>query len=148
MTEVNEIVAALGLEPLPIEGGLFTRSWGDERCSAIYYLLAAPEFSALHRLDRVEIFVFHAGAPVVMHLLLPDGQVRRHVLGPDVRAGQRPQVVVPAGVWQAAETTGGWSLLGCVVVPPYTDDCVEFGSVAELAGRCPVDLLARLCKLG
>lgn len=128
----SRIIELLGLEPLPIEGGLFTQSWRDGTCSAIYYLLAAPEFSAFHRLDRVEIFVYHAGAPTRM-LLLDGGRVVEHVLGPDLAAGQRPQVVVPAGVWQAAETLGEWTLMGTVVVPPYTDDSVEFASGEELA---------------
>ena len=44
---------------------------------------------------------------------------------------------MPAGTWQATVTRGSWSLLGTVVVPPYTDDCVEFASVAELASRYP-----------
>ncbi|OLF19670.1 hypothetical protein BU204_01390 [Actinophytocola xanthii] len=130
----SRIIELLGLEPLPIEGGLFTQSWRDERCSAIYYLLAAPEFSAFHRLDRVEIFAYHAGAPVRM-LLLEDGRIVERVLGPDLAAGQRPQVVVPGGVWQAAETLGAWSLLGTVVVPAYTDSCVEFAVADELVGE-------------
>ncbi len=124
----DPIVAALGLRPLPVEGGRWAQTWRDEQCTAIYYLLAAPEFSALHRLAHLEIYAYHAGAPLRMLLLYPDGQVRRPVLGTDLAAGQRPQVVVPAGVWQASEPLGAWTLVGTVVVPPYTDDVVEFGS--------------------
>ncbi|GAB3157598.1 hypothetical protein GCM10027258_66790 [Amycolatopsis stemonae] len=72
-----------------------------------------------------------------MLLLHPDGSVERPVLGTDVAAGQRPQVVVPAGTWQATVTRGAWSLLGTVVVPPYTDDCIEFAPASELAARYP-----------
>jgi predicted cupin superfamily sugar epimerase len=72
-----------------------------------------------------------------MLLLHPDGSVERPVLGTDVAAGERPQVVVPAGTWQATVTCGEWSLLGTVVVPPYTDDCVEFAAAAELALEYP-----------
>lgn len=144
----DDIIRTLGLEELPIEGGLFTQSWRDERVSAIYYLLIAPEFSALHRLDRVEIFTYHAGSPAQMYLLHPDGSVQRPVLGPDVTAGHRPQVVVPAGVWQTAVTTGEWSFLGTVVVPPYYDDCVEFGDADDLCARYPehADLIRPLCR--
>jgi len=138
----REIADILGMEPLPIEGGLFKQSWRDETCSAIYYLLAAPEFSAVHRLDRIEIFAYHAGAPVRM-LLAHNGNVTEHVLGPDLAAGQRPQVTVAPGVWQAAETLGEWSLLGTVVVPPYTDGCVEFATGDELAEYPD---LRRLCR--
>jgi hypothetical protein len=137
MPEPEEFISHLGLEPLPVEGGRFAQSWRAEAGSAIYYLLVAPEFSAPHRLDRTEVFVHHAGAPARMLLLHPDGSVTRPVLGIEVAEGQRPQVVVPAGTWQATVTLGRWSLLGTVVVPPYTDECVEFADAAALAARYP-----------
>jgi predicted cupin superfamily sugar epimerase len=144
----DPVVAALGLRPLPVEGGQWAQTWRDEHCTAIYYLLAAPEFSALHRLAHLEIYAYHAGAPLHMLLLYPDGQVRRPVLGTDLAAGQRPQVVVPAGVWQASQTLGAWSLVGTVVVPPYTDDVVEFGSADELAAGYPdhAEAIRVLCR--
>ncbi|QRP49213.1 cupin domain-containing protein [Amycolatopsis sp. FDAARGOS 1241] len=137
MPEPTEFVRHLGLQPLPVEGGRFAQSWRSAEGSAIYYLLVAPEFSAPHRLDRVEVFVHHAGAPARMLLLHPGGSVTRPVLGTDVAAGERPQVVVPAGTWQATAPLGPWSLLGTVVVPPYTDDCVEFADAAALAAQFP-----------
>lgn len=141
------IAEALGLAPLPVEGGLWAQTWRDEHCSAIYYLLVAPDFSRIHRLSHPEIYVHHAGAPVRMLLLHPNGTVTRPVLGTGFAAGERPQVVVPAGVWQASETLGSWSLLGTVVVPPYTDDIVEFGSAAELCASHPghADTVRALC---
>jgi uncharacterized protein len=146
--DVDRIVDCLGLVPLPVEGGRWAQSWRDAEFSAIYYLLAAPEFSALHRLAHTEIYAYHAGAPVRMSLLWPDGSVRRPVLGLDLAAGQRPQVVVPAGVWQASESLGEWSLVGTVVVPPYTDDVVEFGLAADLVTRFPrhANVIRRLCR--
>jgi len=137
MPEPADFVTHLGLEPLPVEGGRWAQSWRDATGSAIYYLLVAPERSAPHRLDRVEVYAHHAGAPAQMLLLHPDGSVERPVLGTDVAAGERPQVVVPAGTWQAAVTLGPWSLLGTVVVPPYTDECIEFEAAGELARRYP-----------
>lgn len=138
----------LGLQPLPIEGGLFTQSWRDEDVSAIYYLLVAPDFSALHRLDRIEIFTYHAGSAARMLLLHPDGSVTRPVLGTDLAAGERPQVVVPAGVWQTTVTLGEWSLLGTIVVPPYTDDSVEFADATQLTAAFPAlaEELRPLCR--
>jgi predicted cupin superfamily sugar epimerase len=122
----DEIIETLGLRPLPVEGGLFAENLIDEQASAIYYMLVAPQFSALHKLTGLEVFVHHAGAPARMLLLHPDGTATRPVLGMDLRAGQRPQVVVPAGTWQATETLGEWTLLGTVMAPPYTDDSVTF----------------------
>lgn len=146
--EPRAIVDALGLVPLPVEGGRWAQSWRDDAFSAIYYLLVRPEFSALHRLAHTEIYAYHAGAPLRMLLLCPDGSVRRPVLGPDVRAGQRPQVAVPAGVWQASESSGAWSLVGTVVVPPYTAEIIEFGVADELGAAYPghVDAIRPLCR--
>jgi len=137
MPEPSDFITHLGLQPLPVEGGLWAQSWRSDTGSAIYYLLVAPEFSAPHRLDRVEVYAHHAGAAAEMLLLHPDGSVERPVLGTDVAAGQRPQVVVPAGTWQATVTRGAWSLLGTVVVPPYTDGCEEFAAASDLALEYP-----------
>ncbi|KAA2261912.1 cupin domain-containing protein [Solihabitans fulvus] len=133
----DEVIKALGLQQLPVEGGSWAQSWRSAECSAIHYLLAAPEFSGVHRLNRLEIYAFHGGAPVRMLLLHPDGTVTEPVLGMDLGDGQRPQVAVPAGVWQASETLGEWSLVGTVVVPPYQDDSVEFGRADELCAEYP-----------
>jgi predicted cupin superfamily sugar epimerase len=143
----QRIAARLGMRALPVEGGRFAQSFRGAQCSAIYYLLVAPEFSAMHRLDRLEIYHYHAGAPVRM-LLLDGDQVSEPVLGPDLDAGQRPQVVVSAGVWQGASSLGGWTLLGTVVVPPYTDDCVEFGTAGSLTEQYPGQAarLRELCR--
>ena len=137
MPNPADFITHLGLQPLPVEGGRFAQSWRSETESAIYYLLESPAFSAPHRLDRLEIWSFHAGAPAAMLLLHPDSSVTRPVLGLDVAAGERPQVAVRAGTWQATVTRGSWSLLGTVVVPPYTDDCVEFASAETLAAQYP-----------
>jgi uncharacterized protein len=147
MPDPQLIMSHLGMTELDTEGGLWSQSWRDSSCSAIYYLLVAPDFSALHRLDRLEIYSYHAGAPAQL-FLLDGGQVRRPVLGPDLAAGQRPQVAVPAGVWQASRPLGEWSLMGTVVVPPYTDDCVEFGTAPELSAEYPSDaaLIESLCR--
>jgi predicted cupin superfamily sugar epimerase len=144
----EDVVSALGLTELPVEGGRFAQSWRGPEASAIYYLLVAPEFSGVHKLSHVEIYAHHAGDPVRLLLLHPDGRVSEPVLGPDVTAGQRPQVVVPAGVWQASTSLGSWSLMGTVVVPPYTDDVVTFGRAGELCAAYPshADLIRSLCR--
>ncbi len=45
--------------------------------------------------------------------------VERHILGSDLAAGQRPQLVVPAGAWQSARPLGAWTLAGCTVSPAF-----------------------------
>jgi predicted cupin superfamily sugar epimerase len=145
----QRIAELLGMTALDVEGGLWSQSWRGQECSAIYYLLVAPDYSALHRLDRLEIYSYHAGSPA--RLLLIDGEaVSEPVLGPDVAAGQRPQIVVPAGVWQGSAPLGEWTLMGTVVVPPYTDDCEEFADTEALSARHPehADRIRSLSPLG
>lgn len=122
----DEVVRLLGLAPHP-EGGHFRETFRDSRTdasgravsTAIYYLLAAGEISAWHRVDAAEIWHFHAGAPLAL-TLSPDGRdVTEHRLGPDLAAGERPQLVVPAGHWQMAKSAGTWTLVGCTVAPGF-----------------------------
>jgi predicted cupin superfamily sugar epimerase len=149
VVNAEEAIEALGLAELPVEGGWWGQSWRSPEVSSIYYLLRKGEFSGVHKLDHVEIYAYHCGTPLRMLLLHPDGTVTTPVLGPDLAAGQRPQVVVPAGVWQASEPDGDWSLVGTVVVPPYTDDVVTFGAAGTLAPLYPphADAIRRLCRL-
>lgn len=133
----ERIAAVLGLEPLPDEGGMFRRTHIDQHSSAIYYLLLAPEFSALHALTATETYHFYAGAPLRLLLLHPDGRVEEPVLGPDVGAGQRPQVVVPAGTWQGSSSAGAWTLVGTTMAPPFDWTGFRLGDRAELTARFP-----------
>jgi predicted cupin superfamily sugar epimerase len=104
--EGKQIARVLNLEPLPEEGGLFRRTYADEHISAIFLMLLAPAFSAMHKLDGVEIYHWYAGSPLQLLLLHPNGQVKRPVLGSSLAAGATPQIVVPAGVWQGSSPLG------------------------------------------
>ena len=136
---VAPIVAALGLEPLPDEGGWYRRNYGDGgRCSVILYLMTAGDgFSAMHLLDADEVFTYVSGAPAEMLQLHPDGSTTTHRIGMELDAGELPQVVVPAGVWQGTVPLGEWTLLTTTVSPAYTDDIFRLGERAELAARWP-----------
>jgi len=121
-----EIIARLELKPHP-EGGHYRETFRDERgdaggraCStAIYFLLARGERSHWHRIDAVEVWHYYAGAPLILQIA-DDGRGRRTVtLGPDVAHGEQPQAIVPADAWQAAESTGDWTLVGCTVAPGF-----------------------------
>ena len=125
MTTAKRIIDELRLEPHP-EGGWFRETFIDENpngprafSTAIYYLLEAGDRSAWHRVDAAEVWHFYAGSPIEMELSA-DGKVATpHVLGPDIAAGGRPQVIVPKGVWQTARSLGDWSLVGCTVAPGF-----------------------------
>lgn len=158
--EVAMLVRELGLVPLPEEGGLFAETYrssgiipggavvdaGGGRhitprrfSTAIYYLVTPARFSCLHRVASTEVFHFYRGDPVQMLQLHPDGSARTLVLGPDVEAGQRPQVVVPRGVWQGTRLVEGgkYALLGCTVAPGFEYEDYEHGQRADLTARYP-----------
>jgi uncharacterized protein len=131
------VTQLLGLEPLRHEGGAYRRTLGDAHGTAIYFLLDGTDASALHRLPSVEVWHHYLGDPVRLLLLTPDGRAHEHVLGPDLRAGQRPQVVVEAGVWMGAISTGSMSLMGTTMAPPYDQAGFELGDPRELAAEYP-----------
>jgi uncharacterized protein len=88
--------------------------------TAIYFLLAAGERSHWHRVDAVEVWHFYAGAPLALEIARSEKDtVERLVLGNTLTAGERPQIVVPARAWQAAESLGDWTLVGCTVAPGF-----------------------------
>ena len=144
----SDIIQLLGLGPLPDEGGYFTETWRDAHSSAIYYLLVPDNFSAMHRLDAAELWHHYAGAAVQMLLLHPDGAVETPTLGTELASGQRPCVIVPAGVWMGASTTGEWSLMGTTMAPPYRPEGFELGNADELMARYPsaTEAIARLVR--
>ncbi len=123
--DAEAIIDLLGLEPHP-EGGHYREIFCDQpadggrgAATAIYYLLRKGEVSAWHRVDALEVWNHYAGA--ALELTLSDDRVetRNLRLGPDLAAGERPQAVVPAGVWQTAVPLGPWTLAGCTVAPAF-----------------------------
>jgi len=152
----REVIDILGLEPHPEEGGYYTEThrsqemhaphalpgrYGGERChcTAIYYLLTPQTYSHMHRLVTDEIFHFYLGDPCEMLLLHPDGRGEVLALGHDLKAGQRPQVVVPAGSWQGMRLLpgGGFGLMGCTVAPGFEFADYGHGIRAELLAAYP-----------
>jgi uncharacterized protein len=122
---VAEIIARLDLRPHP-EGGHYRETFRDPRTdadgrahsAAIHFLLARGERSHWHRIDAVEIWHYYAGSALTLQIADKSGHLSVR-LGPDLAAGQLPQAIVPAQAWQAAETTGDWTLVGCTVAPGF-----------------------------
>ena len=120
-----EVIARLELKPHP-EGGHYRETFRDPHTdadgrsasTAIYFLLARGEYSHWHRIDAVETWHYYAGHALALQIADGGGQ-RRVRLGPDLAAGEVPQAIVPAEAWQAAETTGDWTLAGCTVAPGF-----------------------------
>ncbi|WP_424343862.1 cupin domain-containing protein [Ilumatobacter sp.] len=127
----REIVDRFELEPHP-EGGWYRRTFSDDaadgtvRSTAIYFLLARGERSHWHRvLHAAEVWHHYAGDPIRLRVSADGTTTHEHVLGVDLAAGERPQVIVPLGHWQSAESTGEWTLVGCTVAPGFDFDRFE-----------------------
>jgi predicted cupin superfamily sugar epimerase len=120
-----DIIARLELMPHP-EGGHYRETFRDAsldaagraRSTAIYFLLARGERSHWHRIDAAEIWHYYAGDALTLQIAEETG-TRSIRLGPDLNAGEVPQAIVPALGWQAAESTGDWTLVGCTVAPGF-----------------------------
>ena len=133
----SDVVRLLDLKPHP-EGGHFRETFRDvpppypppqagegregvgrAASTAIYFLLARGERSHWHRVDAVELWHWYAGAPLELEISQNEGRIERVALGNNLASGQRPQAVVPAHAWQAAQTLGDWTLCGCTVAPGF-----------------------------
>ncbi|MEU2493047.1 cupin domain-containing protein [Streptomyces sp. NPDC058423] len=132
----SPLVQLLGLEP-HVEGGWFRETWRTEGsttppgypgerayATGIYFLLHPGERSRPHRVRSDEVWLWHRGGPLRLHLAgtgdKPDETGTTLVLGPSVESGERPQLLVPAGTWQSAEPAGDEPVLvTCVVAPGF-----------------------------
>ena len=130
MPTATDIIKKFDLKPPP-EGGHYRETFRDTHkvngraaSTAILFLLARGERSHWHRVDAVEIWHWHAGAPLKLSIV--DGAKEEIIqLGGDIHADEIPQVIVPARAWQAAESTGDWTLVGCTVAPGFSFDGFE-----------------------
>ncbi|HUS95645.1 MAG TPA: cupin domain-containing protein [Hyphomicrobiaceae bacterium] len=132
----DEIIHFLDLKPHP-EGGYFRETFRDPAIdhagrsagTAIYFLLRAGEVSRWHRVDASEIWLWHAGAALELAIMENDAMSPRTLrLGIDLRAGERPQAVVPMDRWQQARSHGSWTLVSCTVAPGFSFDGFEMAT--------------------
>jgi len=164
VSDASALIARLGLKPLGFEGGYFRenarsgvvlegelpRAFTGTRNlhTAIYYMLAPDSQSLMHRLRSDEVYHFYAGDPVDLLLLRPDGSAETVVLGPDFDAGQVPQQLVPAGVWQGGmlRPGGRYALMGTTMSPGFDLRDFELGRFDVLSERYP-DVAERIRAL-
>jgi predicted cupin superfamily sugar epimerase len=136
MTELPDWVRRLELNPHP-EGGWFRETWRSEMTldhsqlpqhydgprsagTAILFVLMPGQESAWHTVRSAEMWLYHRGSPLTLEFGPDRGGAARWILGPDIEAGQHPQVLVPAGHWQRARPHGDEpSLVSCIVVPGF-----------------------------
>jgi len=166
MADASSWIETLKLERHP-EGGYFRETYrspaligscclGTERegprsvATSIYFLLAGDDFSALHRIRSDELWNYHAGGPLTVHVIEPDGTYRTLALGLDVESGEQPQAVVTAGAWFGATVGGGsnFALVGCTVAPGFDFQDFELARREELIELYPAhrDVIERLTR--
>ena len=163
MTTADEIIRTLGLEPHP-ERGYYRETYrsssdvGSQRhrgpraaSTAIYFLVTAKEPATfLHRLVSDEVFHLYDGGPLEILRLFADGTWDVAVLGMNLDAGERPQIVVRAGTWFGTQLRAGAShcLVGCTVAPGFDFADFELAQGPELVARYPAaaDRIRRMSR--
>ncbi|MDO6963341.1 cupin domain-containing protein [Rhizobium alvei] len=141
MTTARDIIDALKLEPHP-EGGYYIQTFADPEgvdgrphSTAIYYLLEGGDRSHWHRVDAVEVWLYHAGAPLELRLSDDGIESRAITLGPNILAGERPQGLVRKNEWQSARSLGDWTLVSCTVAPGFRFEGFEMAAPDWEPGR-------------
>jgi predicted cupin superfamily sugar epimerase len=168
---VEKIIEILGLEPLPLEGGLFRQTYVSSEGimldhlpdryttdkpfgTAIYYLLTSEpdSFSALHMLPTDEIWHFYLGDPVELIELRPEGSCEQVILGQDILKGQVVQHTVSSGIWQGSSLVpgGNFALMGTTMAPGFTPEDYLAGEREELIQNYPEheNTIRRLTRSG
>jgi predicted cupin superfamily sugar epimerase len=130
----DAVIDALALRPHP-EGGHYRETWRDQpdtgergAGTAIYFLLRGDEFSDWHRVDADELWIWQAGAHLVLTISPDGGDAQARHLGPELGLLQSPQLLVPRGHWQTATSLGRWTLVSCVVAPAFQFEGFEMAS--------------------
>lgn len=155
MENVQDIIKKLNLQPHP-EGGYFCETYrsaggieasylggdfsGDRNyCTAIYFLLTSEAFSAFHKINQDEIWHFHKGAPIKIHMISPDGHYSNVIMGSDIENDEHFQFVVPAKYWFAAEvlSANSYSLVGCTVSPGFDFRDFNLAKRSDLISQFP-----------
>lgn len=148
MSEADRIIKRLKLEPHP-EGGHFRETFRDTEgdkdrahSTAIYFLLKRGEISRWHRVDSAEVWHWYAGAPLKLSIKR-DGRTKSFVLG-NMLNNAEPQAVVPAHVWQSAQSLGDYTLVGCTVAPGFEFSKFELASERRTASKGPAQSRAKM----
>ncbi|MTI23599.1 cupin domain-containing protein [Fulvivirga kasyanovii] len=162
MDKVNEYIQVLGLQP-HVEGGYYKETYksaieneyagfsGKRSVSTgIYFLLRKGEFSAFHRIKSDEMWHFYDGDPLSVYIITNSGQLQVIKLGLDLKSGQHPQAVVPAGCWfgSRVESPGNFALVGCTVAPGFDFQDFEMAERGNLLADFPQhgDIITELTR--
>lgn len=148
-------ISKLGLEPHP-EGGYFKRTFESQEqitdqelmvhfegkrmlYTSIYFLLTSNDVSHFHRLQSDELWYYHAGSPLSVHMIDENGEYTEHKLGLDLENGEVPQVLVPKNTifGSSVKDRDTFSLVGCMVSPGFEYQDFELFTQEELLLKYP-----------
>lgn len=148
-------ISKLGLEPHP-EGGYFKRTFESQEqitdqeltvdfegkrmlYTSIYFLLTSNDVSHFHRLQSDELWYYHAGSPLSVHMIDENGEYTEHKLGLDLENGEVPQVLVPKNTifGSSVQDRETFSLVGCMVSPGFEYQDFELFTQEELLLKYP-----------
>ena len=167
MNRIQTLIEKLKLTPHP-EGGYFKevyRSKGvievkDDNlqlygnrnyCTSIYFLLTSEVFSAFHRIHQDEIWHFYEGAPIIIYVISPSGELKSYTIGNDLLKEQEFQVTIPANHWFAAKVDkeNAYGLVGCTVSPGFDFADFELAKKEELIKMFPQhrNIISEFCRI-
>ncbi len=148
-------ISKLGLEPHP-EGGYFKRTFESQEqitdqeltvhfegkrmlYTSIYFLLTSNDVSHFHRLQSDELWYYHAGSPLSVHMIDENGEYTEHKLGLNLENGEVPQVLVPKNTifGSSIKDRETFSLVGCMVSPGFEYQDFELFTQEELLLKYP-----------
>ncbi len=148
-------VSKLGLLPHP-EGGYYKRTYESEErttdnelavsfegerklYTSIYFLLTSDNVSHFHRLIADELWYYHAGSSLTIHVIDELGDYKEIKLGMDLDNGEVPQALVPKNSIFGSSVMGddACSLVGCMVSPGFEFQDFELFTQAELLTKYP-----------
>ncbi|UBH13576.1 cupin domain-containing protein [Macrococcus armenti] len=141
----HDFIESLKLIPHP-EGGYYFETYKSDLSvenkklyTSIYFLLEAGNISHFHRIKSDELWYFHAGDTLTIHMIFEDGKYEAVKLGLDVKNGEVPQFLVPKNTVFASTVEGEneWSLVGCMVSPGFTFEEFKLFTQDELKVRYP-----------
>ncbi|MFK7982727.1 MAG: cupin domain-containing protein [Saprospiraceae bacterium] len=159
--KIKSIIAHYQFDRIPLEGTFYKSTYVSKRTiengpvgTAIIglYCQAPLSVSCFHRLTHDEVWHFYKGQAFVLHLLHPNGEYQKVIMGNDVLQQQKVQFTIPAHVWQAAELLpeSEYALFGCTMSPGFTGTCFEGGTIEFLSKNYPEqqEIIERLSVKG
>lgn len=158
MNHINQIIEKLGLEKHP-EGGYFKETFrsdisannpeGNSRAfmTSIYYLLTRDAHLSYFAVNKSDLILYHhQGDPLKIIFIAENGDVTEEMLGSDIAAGHKPQLICPGNVCKAYDLMQGeYALIGEAVSPGFDFADMRMPNKKEIEARAPdkVDMLAK-----